>query len=292
MAQALILVAQCLLMNKQILIAIFVAAALTIAIPSTTTSIAAHAQNATAPTTGFRHGFHGFLGSGGHFGGGNVLGLGANLRLPTIATAHVGAGLVGVTGVGGGGGAFARAHHEHFIFLNNRYVYLPESVACPGGTQLTSDGQCAIITGQETIVQQEAPTILAEQAAPTASVTTAGSESTITTTQQVSPIVTCQAGSTLVGNLCQTSQTTVQNSAPVITCPSGTLLQGPTCIQQQQQIVVAPLPCPQCPDGSTMTNGQCVVSALPSQVIVGSTPGEIIVSGHHFQHQGLLPFLR
>lgn len=292
-----LVVAQSRLMNNSIFIAaIFAATMLTLAAPM------AHAQNATTGTQpqGFRHGFgghergfeHGFLGLG--VGVRSHIGLG----LPIVGS-NVGGNAVVVAGAGGGQVQprihdFAREHHDHFIFLNNRYVYLPQTVQCPGGSTLIGD-QCVVQS--QILVQQEAPTILAEQAPQiqgqtVPEVTTGQSTAVTTQTQEVAPTITCPTGSSLSANgqTCEQSTTTLEQIQPIITCPSGTTQQGTTCIQQEQQIVVQPS-CG-CPDGSTASGSQCIVNAFPNAVIQGSAPDEIIVSGHHFHHEGELPFLR
>lgn len=248
----------------------------------------AYAQNAT----NFRHHDHFFgpfgLGVRSHIGLGNVLpALGVNDRFhhdtTTVTTGNVRPDFHRFHD-------YAFAHRQHFIFLQNRYVLLPETVGCPPGSSLNIlTGECVVY--QPTIIQQAAPTILSESVqAPDLSATTA----TLTTTSSVAPTVTCPAGSTLQADNTCTVTTTSQSTVPaIISCPVGTQLQNGQCVQVQQQIVVDPLPCPQCPVGSTLINGQCIISALPSQVTVGTTPNELIILGnHYFHHGGPLAFLR
>lgn len=179
---------------------------------------------------------------------------------------------------------FARLHNDHFLFLNGQYVVLPGYSQCPAGTQLSATGECVIVN--QVLVQQAAPTILQEQVqVPTATATVDQSTQTSVVGQ---PVVSCPQG-TLVNGQCVIETQSQQVIAPNVSCAVGTLVNG-QCVEQQQQIVVGQS-CG-CPVGSTSVNGQCVVSALPSQVTVGTTPGEIIVLGHHFHHEGDLGFLR
>jgi len=163
---------------------------------------------------------------------------------------------------------------QHYIILNGQQVVLPGTIACPPGSQPVGD-QCVIVA--PTIVQVESQTILGEAVtAPSA-----------TTSSIVSaPVVTCPSGQLVNGQCVSTTTTAVP---PVVTCPTGQLVNG-QCVEQQQQIVVGQV-CG-CPTGSSSINGQCVLSALPSQVTVGTVPGEIIVLGHHYHHEGELPFAR
>lgn len=239
----------------------------------------AQAQNAT------NYGRHDFgrdhFGLGLHVGVPIVRGattvLGATVANPTVATTVVNPTVTRFHD-------FAFAHHEHFIILNGQSVYLPETVACPPGSSLVGV-QCVV--NNQVLIQQAAPSIIQEQVqtAPTET------ESTVVTGQTSvigSPIVTCPQGN-LVNGQCVIETQQQQVIAPNVSCAVGTLVNG-QCVEQQQQITVSPT-CG-CPEGSITSGSQCIVNALPSQVTTGSVAGEIIIAGHHFHHEGVLPFLR
>lgn len=186
---------------------------------------------------------------------------------------------------------FALNHRDHFLLFGGRYVILPGFSACPLGTQLNQfTGECQVVN--QVILQQQAPIIQQQQIQVDPSTIVQAPQSTTTvTTNSVAPIITCPAGSTQVNGQCQVTTESTQTVAPLLSCQDGFSLSGGQCVEQQQQIVVGQS-CG-CPAGSVAnSNGQCVVSALPSQVTVGTLPSEIIVLGHHFHHEGNLPWIR
>lgn len=256
----------------------------------------ANAQNATNYRHDREHFFPG-LGVRAHIGLGlPLVGRSAVVTSPTVVTTPSTSTTVTATPTAVVHRDFDRyhnwafAHRDHFLFLNNRYIVLPSTVACPLGSQLNPlTGECQVVN--QVILQQQAPVIQQEQIQVDPSTIVDNSATTVVQGQTSvvgQPVVSCPQG-TLVNGQCVIETQSQQVIAPNVSCAVGTLVNG-QCVEQQQQIVVGQS-CG-CPAGSTSVNGQCVVSALPSQVTVGTTPGEIIVLGHHFHHEGDLGFLR
>lgn len=252
----------------------------------------AHAQNATTPVRDHDR-------DRDHFG---ILG-GFNRLVNPYVREHLGVGVLGST-VGGTVVAntgvvrpdfdryhnWAFAHHDHFLYFGNRYIVLPSTVACPPGSQLNAvTGECQVVN--QVILTQQAPIIQQEQVQvdPSQIVSQASTATVVQgqTTVVGQPIVTCPQGS-LQNGQCVVQTQSQQIVAPNVSCAVGSLVNG-QCVEQQQQIVVGQS-CG-CPDGASAVNGQCVVNALPSQVQTIS-PGEIVILGHHFHHEGGFPWAR